>query len=320
MSTHRDTLRALTEARPARLDPDTPPVDPSTITAYPRDSREAARHLPTRRLVLAGGALAAVAAVGVTVAVRPGTAPPRSGTGPGTSAVAAPTSAADWLLVAAESSATAAHRSGRYWVLRHEEGGRDRPALVVEQWLATVDRLASTAYFRDPAGGTWTPRAMRGHTAANNFLLAGEGRSARTLAALPARPDQLRTALLAWYARTGHLDGDQSEFLFYCASALVLNLPVGPEIRSAAYRMLAGVPGITALGRVTDATGRTGVAVAISHRGDGGALGQTRLIIDPATGTALAEERWTDGVRSSYTALLAAGWSDADLPDAADLH
>jgi hypothetical protein len=161
---------------------------------------------------------------------------------------------------------------------------------------------------------------MQGHTAANNFLLAGAGRSAATLAALPTRPDQLRATLLSWYTAGGQFDGDPAEFLFYGASALVLNLPVSPAVRGAAYRMLAGVPGITTLGRVTDPTGRSGIAVAITHRGDGGAVGQTRLVIDPATGAALAQERWSDGIRVSYTALLSAGWSDAELPNPTDIH
>jgi hypothetical protein len=223
-------------------------------------------------------------------------------------------------LVAATSSATAPGRSGRYWVYRSEEAAKDHPTLVVEQWLSTVDRAPTVAYFRDPANGAWSRRDMEGHTAANNFLLAGQGRSAQAIAALPSDPDKLKAKLLTWYAGGGAVDGDQADFLFYSASALVLNLPARPEVRSAAYRMLAGVPGITALGRVTDPAGRSGIAVAVNHRGDSGAQGQVRLVIDPTSGSALAQERWTDGVRSSYTALLTAGWSDEDLPSAADIH
>jgi len=314
MTTHRDALRELAEARPARLTPDAPPSDPVVFTAHPQETRG----LPTRRLVLAGGALVAAAAVGVTAVVLPEAARPPADTA--TSAAPAPQTASDWLLVAATSSATAPSRSGRYWVYRSEEAAKDHPTLVIEQWLTTMERAPSAAYFQDPATGAWSRRNMAGHTAANNFLLGGQGRSAQAIAALPSEPDKLKAKLLTWYPGGGAVDGDQADFLFYSASALVMNLPARPEVRSAAYRMLAGVPGITALGRVTDPAGRTGIAVAISHRGDGGAQGQVRLIIDPTTGSALAQERWTDGVRSSYTALLTAGWSDEDLPSAADIH
>ncbi|MEV4621054.1 CU044_5270 family protein [Asanoa sp. NPDC049573] len=316
MTTHRDALRELAEARPARLDPDAPPADPVAFTAHP----QATRGLPTRRLVLAGGALVAAAAVaaaavaaaavGVTAVVLPDSARP-----PVRTDAAAPPTTGDWLLVAATASATAPDRTGAYWVYRSEEAEKDRPRMVIEQWLTTVDRKPSAAYLRDPATGRWSRRDLRGHSAANNFLLGGQGRSAREIAALPAGPDQLKAKLLSWYAA-----GDRSDFLFYAASALVLNLPARPEVRAAAYRMLAGVPGVTVLGPVTDAAGRSGIAVAIEHRGDGGARGQVRLIIDPASGAALAQERWTDGVRSSYTAVLSAGFTDDGLPSAGDIH
>ncbi|GIF53738.1 hypothetical protein DFJ67_1818 [Asanoa ferruginea] len=313
MTTHRDALRELAEARPGRLTPDAPPADPIAFTAHPQQTRG----LPTRRLVLAGGALVAAAAVGVTAIVVPKATQPPADTATAAGPAPAPQTAQDWLLVAATSSATAPARAGRYWVYRSEEAAKDHPTLVIEQWLSTVDRAPTAAYFRDPVSGAWSRRDMQGHSAANNFLLGGQGRSAQAIAALPADPDKLKAKLLTWYAGG---DGDQADFLFYSASALVLSLPARPQVRSAAYRMLAGVPGITALGRVTDAAGRTGIAVAISHRGDSGAQGQVRLIIDPTTGAALAQERWTDGVRSSYTALLTAGWSNEDPPAAADIH
>jgi hypothetical protein len=79
----------------------------------------------------------------------------------------------------------------------------------------------------------------------------------------------------------------------------VLDLPVTSQVRAAAYKMIAGLKGITTLGTVTDQHGRKGVAVAYTRRGDAGALGQTRLIIDPRTGHALAKESWWLGARDS---------------------
>ncbi|WP_027343599.1 CU044_5270 family protein [Hamadaea tsunoensis] len=319
MSTHRDTLRTLTEARPARLTADTQPADPTALMAYPRETA-ARRTPPVRRLAFAGGALAAVAAVGVAVATLPANSPhaPTAANSASSPAAAQPKTASDWLLVAAESSVTATAHTGRYWVFRTEVGEADHPALTIEQWLATVNGAPSAGYFWDATQNKWTRRDMQGHTAKNNFLLAGQGRSAAAIAALPTQPDQLKAKLLAWEGE--RLEGDQAQYLFYAAAALVLDLPATPEVRSAAYRMLAGVPGITNLGIVTDATGRSGLGVAIRHRGDFGSAGETRLIIDPATGVALAQESWTNGVRSSYTALLASSWSDGNLPAATEIH
>jgi hypothetical protein len=317
MSAHRDTLRALTEARPARLTPDSPTPDPLGLTAYPQENARTRK--PTRRLVLAGVGLAAAAAVGVAV-LPPGTmsTPRVTATGSQT-ATKEPQTAADFLLVAAEATGTAPAESGRYWVYRVEEGVEGHAPLTIEQRLATVDGLPSAGYFRD-ADGSWSLRKMQGHTASNNFLLAGQTRSAAELAALPSQPDLLKEQLIKWYNGTDRLEGNQTEFFFYAVSALAMDLPVRPEVRAAAYKLLAGVPGITSLGRVTDATGRRGIAVAFVHHGDGGGTVQVRLIIDPATGSALAQEYWIDGARDHYTAVLSAEWSDSDLPAAADIR
>jgi len=72
------------------------------------------------------------------------------------------------------------------------------------------------------------------------------------------------------------------------------------------------------LGRITS-LGRTGIAVAVTRRGDGGTERQTRLIIDPATGRALAQES-RGGGSDTYTTIENAHWSDSALPDAAELR
>jgi hypothetical protein len=160
---------------------------------------------------------------------------------------------------------------------------------------------------------------MEAHTAANNFLLAGRPRSVAQLAGLPTRPDRLKSQLLDWYGDTGRLEGDEKSFLFYSCVAIVLDLPAPAPVRAAAYQMLAALPGVASLGRVTDSLGRTGIAVAVTRRGDGGTETQTRLIIDPATGRALAQESRGDG-SDTYTTIESAHWSDSALPDAAELR
>lgn len=112
---------------------------------------------------------------------------------------------------------------------------------------------------------------------------------------------------------------NKDAFVFFSGAAIVLDLPVPAPVRAAAYRMLAGLSGVASVGRVTDALGRSGIAVGYTRRGDGGVDSQQRLIIDPATGQALAQESWTGGTRESYTAIVKADWSNDTPPDAADL-
>ncbi|MEV0425362.1 CU044_5270 family protein [Micromonospora sp. NPDC050495] len=316
---HRDTLQALADARPRSLDPSAPP-DPALIMAQPRPealTRPARR--PVRRLVLAGAlpavALAAAGALLLDTASEPGTPqvqPAVSSPAP----AGAPADAGGLLLVAAAHSESAPAAAGRYWVVRAEHGEGTRRAQD-ERWLAAAPGLPSAAYVRE-AGGSWTSRPMAGHTAANNFLLAGKPRSARDLAALPSTPAALEEKLLAWYADTGATEG-RDAFLFHSGTALVLDLPVSPQVRAAAYRMLAALPGVTSLGRVTDQLGRPGVAVTITRQGDFGTA-QTRLIVDRTTGRALAQESWVADRPASWTAVLAARWSDAGLPEASALR
>jgi hypothetical protein len=319
MSTHRDTMRALADARPSRLNPGRPPADPSTFMAHARVPERA----PRRRLVLAGAGLATVAAgVAAAVVLQAGTAPTNPIANPSATTVAPdPATAADLLLVAATRSDTAGLGGGRYWVLRFEHGEQRGTELLRgtdEMWLATRPGDPSVGYSRDPSGG-WSSRPMQNHTPDNNFLLAGRPRPVAELAALPSRPEQLRAKLLQWYDGAGEQSG-QAAFLYHAGLALVVDLPVPGPVRAAAYRMLAELPGIASLGRVTDALGRSGMAVAYTRRGDGGTMVQQRLIVDPATGRALGTESWTDGRRLGYNAVLKAEWSDDALPDPSALR
>jgi hypothetical protein len=315
-----DTLRALAEARPSRLTPAAPPADPVILMSYPR--RSAPRRGAPRRLVLAGAGLIAIAAVTAAVALHPtadtGPAPAPAANGPtptagsGSAEAGAPTTG-NILLMAANRADTTLIQPARYWVLRRTNGN-ERQAVIDEQWLATRPDDPSTAYVRPPSG-PWSVRPLEGHTSENNFLLAGRTFGVAELAALPTDPDALKAKLLTW-----HEQESETWFLFFSGAALVMELPVPAAVRAAAYRMLAALPGIVTLGQGTDALGRTGIAVAYSRRGDGGHIGEQRLIVDPATGRALTQESWTDGKRVSYTAVLKAEFADGPLPAAASLN
>ncbi|MCM0673251.1 CU044_5270 family protein [Micromonospora phytophila] len=317
---HRDSLLALADARPRSLDPSGPPADPALIMAHSRqESATRPARRPVRRLLLAGAlpavALAATGAILLNNTSGPGT-PVVQPTVSSPAPVDVPADAS-LLLVAAERSESAPATAGRYWVVRAEHGEGAR-RLQDELWLAAVPGLPSASYVRSADGGSWASQPMQGHTADNNFLLAGSPRPARELAALPTDPAKLKKKLLTWYADTGAAEG-RDEFLFYSGAAIVLDLPVSPQVRAAAYRMLAAMPGVTSLGRVTDRLGRPGVAVAVTRQGDF-AKAQTRLIVDPATGQALAQETWVAGSPTSYTAVISGRWSDDGLPEASALR
>ena len=100
-----------------------------------------------------------------------------------------------------------------------------------------------------------------------------------------------------------------------------------PAVRAAAYRVIAGLPGIRSLGEVTDPLGREGVGFALpaSDR-PGYGTGRSELIVDPATGALLADrEVLTEpdataaeaGLRAgtvvNYTATVTAEWTDRQL-------
>jgi hypothetical protein len=127
-------------------------------------------------------------------------------------------------------------------------------------------------------------------------FFVGHDISMSAIRALPADPARLRAFLMTDFKRNVEateqypLAGTwtQDSWLFDTASSL-LTLPVSPEVRASAYRIMAGVKAVRSLGSVPDLTGRVGDAVAVQGSN---ALGQfeRRIIIDPATGRMLADE------------------------------
>jgi hypothetical protein len=204
------------------------------------------------------------------------------------------------------------------------------------------DRWVLTGPDGRPSGRTLTagpgsPSSTRWNTA---FTLAGRNVSPAEVRALPTDPAALKAMLVAEYAKTpaGETPDDPelatSEFLFRDAVTIALELPVSPQVRAAAYRMLADLKGVRSLGTVTDQRGRTGTAVAFTWRladaeSAGGAVStiEDRLILDPGTGAALElESRFVEphgsfdwaspGELFHYTLVASAGWTDATPPAA----
>ncbi|HEY3750519.1 MAG TPA: CU044_5270 family protein [Pseudonocardiaceae bacterium] len=126
----------------------------------------------------------------------------------------------------------------------------------------------------------------------------------------------------------GQHESDQAveaRYLFQEATDL-LTMPVTPAVRAAAYRLIAGLPGLVSLGNVTDPLGRTGVG----FMGPGAPVDGTRyiLIVDPKTDSVLASENVAvvkpDKVLAAaglpanaamtYAVYTRVGWSDQQIP------
>ncbi|GAB3988066.1 hypothetical protein GCM10029978_109460 [Actinoallomurus acanthiterrae] len=122
----------------------------------------------------------------------------------------------------------------------------------------------------------------------------GRNVSMKDLRALPADPQRLKASLTRWYA--GHGTESSSEpmssdlWLYTVVKGLITDMPVTPKVRGAAFRMLADLKTVTAVGPVKDAQGRPGTAIAIVEHTKFGGVQQHRLILDTSTGRALGEE------------------------------
>lgn len=128
---------------------------------------------------------------------------------------------------------------------------------------------------------------------------------------LPTDPAQLRSYVLSHPSSgdTRQTDGySEAGWLFMVASDLLSSEPVSPQVRAAAYKMLAGVPGIRSIGTVIDEYGRRGTALVSPDRAAGGAQKEL-LIVDPATGHMLADE-WV----STTSMPLQGGQAPAGTP------
>jgi hypothetical protein len=158
------------------------------------------------------------------------------------------------------------------------------------------------------------------------YLLAGHPMTVAALAKLPTDPAALKQRL-AKQVGTNEIFEANDHTLFQAGVDLVFDLPVSSQVRAAAYRMLADIKGVTSLGAMTDGRGRSGMAVGFARKGDGGNWTQTRLIVDPQTGQALAQESWDLGAGKSPAArgtqlsrrlLVSASFTDDTPPRVSD--
>jgi hypothetical protein len=104
---------------------------------------------------------------------------------------------------------------------------------------------------------------------------------------LPTNPDALFERLEN--EARGHSEGTYRQ-MFTRLGDYLRETNVTPAQRAALYEVAAQIPGVELVGPVLDPIGRQGVAVAMAQRSDGV---RHTLVIDPKTGTLLAEESVT---------------------------
>ncbi|GAA0914924.1 CU044_5270 family protein [Nonomuraea longicatena] len=161
-------------------------------------------------------------------------------------------------------------------------------------------------------------KPLTGHEKGKEIFWLGRNVTMADLRKLPEDADKLRAWLLPYFdSPQNDVPGNKDEWLFEVTSGLITAMPVSPEVRGAAFRMLADLPSVDTVGEVTDAAGRTGSAVAMRVRTADGEF-QQRLLIDTDTGRALARESVVidrkglePGTVSSSETVTEAGWTDS---------
>ncbi|MFJ2397235.1 CU044_5270 family protein [Streptomyces sp. NPDC087843] len=141
--------------------------------------------------------------------------------------------------------------------------------------------------------GTRPPMIMRTNVADKIYSLGPRSVSYQDLGQLPSQSGELRHYLERLYAPdSGAETGSGRAAWVLRQTANLITMPVKPAVRAAAYRVMADLPGVKVLGRVSDPLGREGVGVVFPGT-DRTPLGitQQRLVVDPATGAMLSEQQ-----------------------------
>ncbi|MFE5136927.1 CU044_5270 family protein [Streptomyces fagopyri] len=193
-------------------------------------------------------------------------------------------SGTDSLMVSGENSAT----EPRTPADKKRWNAAGSPHTVVAE-VGKASGNAKVAYTIGPG------RPMVMHTSVGDkiYAVGPNNVSYKDLRALPSTSDALRRYLETLYSRDNGADSGtsgRSTWMLRQAGNLI-TMPVKPGVRAAAYRVMAGLPGVRVVGHVTDPLGRTGVGVEFPQS-YGTPLGTTRerLVVDPSTGAMLSDQ------------------------------
>lgn len=171
----------------------------------------------------------------------------------------------------------------------------------------------------------------------SQFRVLGEYLTAEQIRALPSDPAALKQWLIGVIQKQNlphKTVVELGESLFAGVQNLLFFNPITPQVRAAAYKVLAGMPGVTSLGAVKDGEGRNGVAVAITsndtaqeQRADSGGPYAVSIVFSPDTGDTLSFETrvlkpadylsWVPkGALFSYRAVTEMRWTNDEPPAA----
>ena len=241
------------------------------------------------------GLAAAAVAVAVTAAVVVTSGPPhiRPGAAVRSSAMrhhpaTAKRPVQQVLLTAAASAQRAPAGSGTYWYVRVRAAtGNGNKLYLAESWT----KRNGQTWIRGQKGGT-PVELPRSPGVLGPFFLGGRELTFRQIQRLPADPGALTRWIVTNAARHGGKAGgpvpskaQEREDIFDSLDSLLSELPATPQVRAAAFRALAALPGVTSLGQVG---GGQGVRFTL--------LGGQRatLIIDAASGQIRATNFFVD--------------------------
>jgi hypothetical protein len=249
---------------------------------------------------------------------------PASGSADGQPYVIADTSQTDWSI-----GVLPGEQSLQVYGINETRG--PWTSLDTHRWLAAgspetvgIDAGGKTTKGLELPVGGGAPNVQRTDSSNGIFSFGADQVSYNYLQELPADQAELAQVLNKLYRQEHHeSDSDQPDWMFQQVGNLI-SFPVSSAVRASAYRILAGLPGITSLGMVTDPLGRTGVGVALPPQ-DYSDLGeeQQQLIVDPTTSTILSQQTvitqpsplaLAAGLKSGtvldYTATMHIGWTD----------
>lgn len=140
--------------------------------------------------------------------------------------------------------------------------------------------------------GTRQPMVMRTDANDKIYALGPRNITYQDLLELPSTSGKLRQQLERLYKEDNGADTSAGRTAYVLrVAADLITMPVKPGVRAAAYRVMAELPGVRGLGRVTDPLGREGIGFAFpgTARTPLGSV-QQRLVVDPATGAMLSEQ------------------------------
>ncbi|WP_067134779.1 hypothetical protein [Microtetraspora malaysiensis] len=199
---------------------------------------------------------------------------------------------------------------GRTWYRETPQGTKPATPQDEAAWRADGSPTSWTYDKRSEAKRPGVVRAEPGEqrtwsTEDWDFRIVTAGKPLTKMSEVPDTPEGLK----AFFAADDRTTIDTAARLLFFA-------PVTSETRAAAYRLLASMPGVAAVGQVTDALGRAGQAIEyesgeFAPPNYAGAT-RTRLVIDPVSGRPLSIETRsaTDGLLLTYTAIQDSRWAD----------